>query len=194
MYRTIAVFAAAGLGFLAVSARADFEHPSAQAEAGPLAPAVLVSKIHMTNDTEMKVGQLAERKSDSAEVRRYGEQLYRDHRMADVKLLRYAKSHGFVVLPPEKLDTEAQEHAQKNRRLLQDLERASSPEFDQQFLTAMAKGHQEAIGMLTQAEPQIGDSQLRRMVHDLIPVLQQHQDIAEHLLRRESAGTLRRGG
>jgi putative membrane protein len=148
---------------------------------------MVLSKMHMTNQMEMKVGKLAMKKGATDEVRRYGDRLVRDHRFADGKVENMAKAKGITLQTPEPQDEAAKKHMQKEQEMAQKLEGMSGREFDRMFLQMMVMGHENAIGMLTQAHAQTNDADLKDMLGKMIPILKQHETVARML--ESSAGS-----
>ena len=142
---------------------------------------MVLSKMHMTNEMEVKLGDLAKKKGASDEVRRYGDRLVRDHRFADRTVEDMAKAQGITLQMPEpKTDAERQD-MQKDQEMAQKLEGMSGREFDKMFLEMMGIGHQKAIVMLTQAHDMTNDPGLKDMLGKMIPILRQHEVVAKKL-------------
>jgi putative membrane protein len=171
--RAHAIVAAVAAWFLGASAPARSEDP-----APVVAPNVL-SEIHRENLAEIAMGELAAARGGSAELRRFGDRLVRDHRLADRRIIAYARSRGIPLGPPDgpPEDREAMRRA---------LEQADELEFDRAFLMAMVEHHEKDIRTLTAARHQSGDRALRTLVVKLIPLLEQHRSIANILLQEPS--------
>ena len=142
---------------------------------------MVLSKMHMTNEMEVKLGELAKKKGASDEVRRYGDRLVRDHRFADGKVEDMAKAKGIALQMPEaKTDAEKQD-MQKDQQMVQKVEGMSGRDFDKAFLEMMAVGHAKAIAMLTQAHDVTKDPELKDMLGKMVPILRQHEVVAQKL-------------
>jgi putative membrane protein len=138
----------------------------------------VVSKIHATNQFEIKAGALARKKGSTPEVRRYGDRLMRDHEMADRLVLKLAKKNSLIVstIAPSAKASDA----------LQTLTNASGPEFDKAFLAIMDEGHHDAIQALRSARMNLSESaELRGFLDRLIPILGQHHQLALNLERKK---------
>lgn len=143
------------------------------AQSMPMTPAMLASKMHATNQLEIKLGRLAQEKGQSAEVRRYGRLLERDHSMGDKKVLGLAKKQGLQLTTPPP--------SPEQQEMMQKLQQASGEEFDREFLTAMKKGHDKAIDMLSKAQGKIQDPELASLIAKMLPILKQHDHLAAGL-------------
>src|SRR5688572_22786392 len=54
----------------------------------------VLSDLHKTNQKEIQLGQLAQQKGASAEVRNFGQHLIKDHQEADAKVTEGAATHN----------------------------------------------------------------------------------------------------
>lgn len=141
----------------------------------------LLSMIHKTNQMEIKAGQMAQSKSDTFQVREYGNRLVRDHTMADRMVTKFAKMNNIQLTEPTPQNPEQQQNMQQAMAAMQELQGLQGKEFDQKFLTFMEQGHHNAIGMLAQAHGKLPASPLKAMLNKMIPILTQHYEIASNL-------------
>jgi predicted outer membrane protein len=74
---------------------------------------------------------------------------------------------------------------QMQMRMVDKLKTLTGKEFDNTFLPAMVQGHAEAISMLKDAEGKLPEhSPVRMLISKLLPILQQHQQLAEDLQKQ----------
>src|SRR5688572_7111772 len=64
----------------------------------PLNDTTLLSRMHATNQMEIRLGQLAQRNGASATVKQYGARLVRDHSAADARVTALAKKLGITLM------------------------------------------------------------------------------------------------
>lgn len=170
------------VAFLALSSVAGASPPSAPTVApAPAASTAeartkadhVISQIHQIDQMEIAVGRLAQRKGTTGDIKRYGLLLERDHRTSDKLAMSLAADQNLkvAILPnsPEEVKT------------IQELYTLRGKAFDQAFLKAMDAGHQKALGMLTSAQDKTGDSRLDGLIGRLVPILEQHKLLSEHL-------------
>lgn len=141
----------------------------------------IASKIHSINQMEVKVGQLAMSRGTTPQIRRYGDRLVRDHQLADRMILGFSKDQGLALgtLPSDPAEQAA----------MTQLESSHGAAFDQQFLTMMDQGHMQAISFLTQQQSNLPEgSELRGLVTKLLPILKQHDQLAENLQKGKIGG------
>jgi len=122
------------------------------------------------NLSEVKVGGLAQQKGSSQGVKDYGAALAKDHASANDKARQAAGALG--VTPPK-------EPGAKQKMMYQELSGLSGGKFDEQFVQAMVKDHQEDIA---QYEKQAGGSgPAAEYAKAILPDLRKHLQMAEKL-------------
>jgi putative membrane protein len=151
--------------------------PGSAAQASP--PEVVLSTMHQMNQLEMNLGQLAEQKGASEDVRAFGERLYRDHRFGDRKVTGVAAAQDLQLLPPPQLP--AAPKLQSMKQKAQQLQGMGGPSFDGMFLQMMVQSHEMATSMLADALDRLPSGPTRQLVSRLLPVLQQHLELAREL-------------
>jgi len=149
----------------------------------------VLSQIHETDEGEMKVGQLAEKKGATSQVRSYGKELAHDHAAADRKVIGLAKSEGIELSPPAGASVELQDKENHNGAVAEMLANVSGNTFDRDFLEAMQKDHEKDIAKLTEAMKSTSDPKLKSLIAQLLPTLKHHQEMAEKLLGQTKAAS-----
>jgi predicted outer membrane protein len=149
-------------------AKADADPKSDRPLAAP--EAKVVNALHVSNQTEIAAGKLAEKNTDNAAVLRYGRMLVKEHGEADRKLAAFARKRAHV------LTGEARD--------LSELEAKTGPDFDSAFLTMMVKNHGEALALVQAAKETCEDREVRAILDQTTPRLQRHQAQAVKLQQR----------
>jgi len=147
--------------------------PAGGPAAGNWTASKLVTDIHSIDQMEVTMGQLAQQKGSTARVRRYGSLLARDHRLADQQLISLARDQHLGVA--------ATGMSLADRAKMTRLQGLSGRAFDRQFMADMKAGHDQAIAMLKASRGQLVNPSVRDFVGKLIPILNQHRDLAQHL-------------
>ena len=150
-------------------------------------PADVLSQIHETDQGEMKVGRLAEKKGSTAEVRHYGKELAHDHAAADRKVIALAKEENLELSPPAGESVDLQKKSNHNGAVAEMLANVKGNTFDRDFLEAMQKDHEEDIAKLTDVMNSTSDPKLKDLIAQLLPKLKHHQEMAEKLLTQANA-------
>ncbi len=154
----------------------------------------ILNRIHLVNQLNIRAGELARQKGTTLEIRSFGSRLVRDHTAADQRVKRYAVAHNITLLGPDKFAEAAEEHPsdlvtprhrriqQRMQEVVEKLPTLEGPAFDREFLTIMERGHEMAVSSFRSAQDRLpGDSQLRELIAQLLPVLTNHYVTASRL-------------
>jgi putative membrane protein len=121
---------------------------------------------------EVQVGQLAQQKATSPQVKEFAQTLVNDHMQANQELQQIAQGAG-MTLPSEP--------GNKEQEAMQKLQNLSGPAFDKAFVRDEIKDHQKDIEEF-QKEAQSGsDPALKAFAEKTLPVLQKHLQMAQSL-------------
>jgi putative membrane protein len=123
----------------------------------------------------VQVGQLAEQKAASPQVKQFGQTLVQDHTQSNEQLQQIANQQGMTL--PSQPSEDEQSEAQK-------LQSLSGKQFDQQFTQNEIKDHQKDIAMFTQEAQDGKDGALKAYAQKSLPILRKHLQIAESLGQR----------
>jgi putative membrane protein len=171
-----------------------------------------LTKLHAVNQHEIQMGNLARDRALSEQVKNYGETLVQDHQQLDRAVTSLAERNDITL--PNAQATAAGESAggtapnqaeqssakpvsqlekmQKMQKMQQAqmrrLESSSGAQFDREFLSGMVQGHQQAIQMVRTARNQAQNTELKSLLSDALPTLQQHLDMAQRLQREANKG------
>ncbi len=145
---------------------------STEKEKAPHTAASFIKNAAEGNLAEVQLGQLAQQKSQNAQVKEFGQRLVQDHTQANQKLETLAKSEN-VTWPtqPDKRD----------QRLMQRFEKLSGSEFDQQFVRHAIRDHARDIAKYDHAANNLQDNALKSYAQDTLPTLREHLKLAEQL-------------
>jgi len=121
---------------------------------------------------EVELGQLAKEKGSSEAVRSFGSQMVTDHSKANDELTRLLSRKG-ASLPPT--------IAPSGRSTIDELQKASGPDFDKTYAKAMVKDHKKDVREFESASKDITDPDLRAWVEKTLPTLQQHLQMAQDM-------------
>ena len=137
-----------------------------------MADQAFVSEIFESDKAQVELGQLAQQKSQSQDVKQLGQ------RMADnrAKLDQQLKPLGdkLSVKMPDKPNKKAREEIAK-------LEALSGPEFDQEYLKAVAKDNAKDVKDFQAETTSASDPNLQQAAKADAPVLAQHQKAVEQI-------------
>jgi len=142
----------------------------ALAMAAPPSTAQVLGDLHQTNQHEIEMGKEAQKNGNTKAVKDFGKTLVKDHTDADKKAMALAKK--------EKIDITANTPPMKNEMATI----PAGPDFDNKFAQAMVEGHKKAITEVTQARDTTDDASLKKLLTELLPTLQKHEETAQKIV------------
>jgi len=120
---------------------------------------------------EVQLGQLAQQKASSQDVRQFGEKMVQDHSQLDQQLKPIAEQQG--VRPPKAL-------SKKDEATLKKLEGLSGQQFDHAYIEAMLKDHKKDLKEFKETANRTQNPQLKDAVQRGAQVIESHlQDIQQ---------------
>jgi putative membrane protein len=138
--------------------------------------------------TEVKLGELASQKAQSADVKAFGRMMVQDHTKAGNELKQLASKHN--ITPPADLDDD---HRDKVDRL----SKHQGAEFDREYINTMVDDHEKTVNALEDRLDKEGDNdnprytpkktdnafemELNEWAAKAIPTVRQHLSKAKQL-------------
>lgn len=122
------------------------------------------------NQAEIALGQLAERKAFSPEVKQFGAKMVQDHQKAGEEVKQLASKEG-VQLPMQISD--------KQKRKQQELSQLSGKDFDRAYIQYMLQDHKKEVNEFEQNGLQLQDKDVKQWASGTLPVLKQHLQQAQ---------------
>jgi putative membrane protein len=122
---------------------------------------------------EVQLGQLAEQKSQSPDVKQFGQKMVQDHtQLGDQVMKPVAKQLG--VKEPKEL-------SKKDKQLVASLEGLSGPQFDQEYIKAMVKDHKQDLKDFTNEAQMAQDPNVKKAAQEGTAVISQHLQMIEQI-------------
>jgi len=123
----------------------------------------------ITNLTEIQLGQLAQQKGTSSDVKELGKMMEKEHRasLAELKALASKK----VISIPDSSTEDVQAAYKK-------LNDKHGKDFDTEFCEQMVKGHKEAISSFEKESREGKDADILTWTQNTLPVLRTHLEHA----------------
>jgi predicted outer membrane protein len=149
--------------------------------------ATVLSQIHRANLTEIALGTLAEEKASTDGVRAYAVQLIEDHTNVDRTVNAMAAKSGVKLQNGVKAHQAARRQSGEENQQERKMKSASGPAFDRLFLQETRSDHERLIRKLKQYREDASDDDLEALIDEVIPILQQDQELAEVLSKKEKA-------
>jgi putative membrane protein len=183
--KTFVLVAALGLP---LTAAADDTKPKTADKAQPAklntTDLGIVAHVHHVNVMEIDMGKLAQKQGSAAAVKKYAEQLVTDHSTSDKALVAFAKTRGTTTIPQAKPATdEEKKQQQATMDRMAKLKTLKGAEFDREYLSMMAEGHETELKKNDSLISSATDPELKKMLEDRKATLQRHADGARELLK-----------
>jgi putative membrane protein len=135
---------------------------------------------------EVELGQLAQQKASSEDVKKFGERMVNDHSKANDQLKQVA-AEKHVSLPQE---LNAKDKATKAR-----LEKLSGEQFDRAYMQDMVKDHKTDVAEFEHESKAAKDPAIKSFATQTLPVLQEHLREAERIApMQKSASSAKSSG
>ncbi|HXI58450.1 MAG TPA: DUF4142 domain-containing protein [Polyangia bacterium] len=128
----------------------------------------VLGKLHRSNLKEVEMGKMAESHGQSKDVKKFGKMLVTDHSAADKKVSQLAKE--------EKIDLTSNTPAESAEKM------PMGAEFDAAFAKSMLEDHKKDVNEVKTALDATSDPKLKRLLNDIVPVLEKHQATAQKLV------------
>jgi len=148
---------------------------------------LILSQMHQTNLMEIELGKIAERKASSSEVRAYANQLVQDHTKVDQMVVAMAQDSGTNLKSGAEAHQAARHETAREKELERKLKSAQGADFDRIFLKESSADHDKLISKLQQDKQNTSDEELETLIEKVIPVLEQHRELAQILMKKEQA-------
>jgi putative membrane protein len=139
-----------------------------------------VSKALEGGVTEVQLGQLAQQKSQSPDVKQFGEKMVQDHSLLGEQMKQIAKVMGV---------NEPKGPSKKDKQLIAKLEGMSGTEFDQEYIKAMVKDHKQDLKDFKDEAQMTQDPNLQQVTKTGTNVISQHLQMIEQIAQAHNVST-----
>ncbi|HEU0154679.1 MAG TPA: DUF4142 domain-containing protein [Stellaceae bacterium] len=131
-----------------------------------------LTKASEGNISEIKLGQLAQERGSSSQVKQFGERMVNDHKKAQQELDTAMK--GASVVAPDHVSKDAAD-------LYDKLAKETGADFDRDYMQAMVNDHQDDINAFKDEAQNGKMAQLRSYAKNTLPTLQDHLKSAKQI-------------
>lgn len=131
-----------------------------------------IKEAATTNMLEIKLGKLAQNKSDDPTIDSFAKQMVSDHTSLQDNLKNTAESEHLKVpdsLPP------------KLKKKYQHLAGMSGDQFDKAYARFNVKGHKEAVALFKKEKASDNNTAVSELAGDGLPVIQHHLSMAKKM-------------
>jgi putative membrane protein len=121
---------------------------------------------------EVELGQLAQQKSQSADVKQFGEKMVQDHTQMGEQMKMVAKTIGV---------SEPKGPSKKDKQLIAKLSALSGDQFDQEYIKAMLKDHKQDLKEFKDQSQMTQDPNLQKLTQVATTVISHHLEMIEQI-------------
>jgi putative membrane protein len=129
-------------------------------------------------EAEVQLGQLAQQKAESPDVKAFGQRMVDDHTKANDQLKQVASQKG-VTLPSQ---PDSKDKAEKAR-----LEKMSGAQFDKAYMNYMVSDHKKDVADFQKEASHASDPDVKNFAQTTLPTLQSHLQQAESIAPKQNA-------
>jgi putative membrane protein len=149
--------------------------------AAPPDTATVLGKLHQSNQKEIAAGKLAQKSGTSRQVKDYGKMLEKDHTAADKKVTALAKEEKSELVSATSGGGASDMNGMHGMSAM-----AADPMFDAKFAQEMVDDHKRDIAEVTEARDATVDPKLKKLLTELLPTLQKHEETAQKIVDTET--------
>jgi putative membrane protein len=137
-----------------------------------------VSRAIEGNASEVQLGQLAERKSQSKDVKQLAQKLVSDHSQMNDKWFKPVAQQLGV--------SEPKGPSKKDKKTMEKLENLSGSEFDNQYLTMMLKDHKQDLKQFQNEAKLAQDPNVKQVAEQGANIISQHLQMVEQVAKNHN--------
>lgn len=127
---------------------------------------------------EIQLGQLAQQKASSDDVKQFGQRMVQDHQKLSDQMQPIASQMG--VQPPSELPS-------KDKALQKKLQGLSGAEFDKAYMSAMVKDHKKDLSEFKKEASSGKDPQVKQAAQQGSTVISEHLQMAQDIAQKVGA-------
>lgn len=131
-----------------------------------------VKKALEGGTAEVQLGQLAQQKSQSDDVKRFGQKMVEDHTQLGEQMKPVAQQLGVK---------EPKEPSKKDKQLIAKLETLSGPQFDEAYIQAMMKDHKQDLKEFKNEAQMAQNPNLKQVAQQGAGVISEHLQLIQQI-------------
>lgn len=144
------------------------------------ADAAFIHEASADNELEVRLGQVAGRRSKNADVKSFAERMVTDHTRLEQDLTAMASKHGMTERPML---------GRKHEAKLDKLQKTSDKEFDRSYMRSMIEDHMDDVSYFEQKGRSAHTSEVRDLVNAALPTLREHLTLAKQVAGKVGVDT-----
>lgn len=137
-------------------------------------------QMFLSDAVEVQLGQMAQEKSQSDDVKQFAERMVENRKRLDNQLAPVAK----------RLDVDGPKGPdKKSKQEIAKLQMLSGPQFDEEYIRTVEKGHEKDVKSLKQAAESAQDPNLQRTAAADEPIIRQHLQAIQKIAQTHNVET-----
>jgi putative membrane protein len=145
-----------------------------------IADQTFVRKALEGGAAEVQLGQLAQQKSQSEDVKQFGQKMVEDHTQLAEQMKPIAQQLGVK---------EPKGPSKKDKQLIAKLEGLSGPQFDEAYIQAMVKDHKEDLKEFKDEAQSAQNQNVKRAAQEGAGVISQHLQMIQQIAQSHNVAT-----
>ena len=145
-----------------------------------LADQAFVKKALEGGTAEVQLGQLAQQKSQSEDVKQFGQKMVEDHTQLGEQMKPIAQQLGVK---------EPKGPSKKDKQLIAKLEGLSGPQFDEAYIQAMVKDHKEDLKEFKDEAQAAQNQNVKQAAQQGVGVIAQHLQLIQQIAQNHNIVT-----
>jgi putative membrane protein len=142
-----------------------------------MADRAFIQKALQGGEAEVQLGQLAQQKAQSPDVKQFGEKMVQDHTQLGNQMKPIAQQLG--VKEPKGL-------SKKDQKLIAKLDTLSGPQFDNAYIQAMVKDHKHDLSDFQDEAQTAQNPNLKQAAQQGSTVISQHLQIIKQIAQNHN--------
>lgn len=148
--------------------------------APPVADQAFVRSVLESDATEVQLGQLAQEKSQSEDVKQFGQKMIENRKRLDDQLAPLAKELSV---------SEPKGPSKKDKQEMAKLQSLSGPQFDQEYIRVVEKAHEKDVKNFKSEAQSAQDPNVQRAAQLDEPVIAQHLQAIQQIAQAHNVPT-----
>jgi putative membrane protein len=145
-----------------------------------IADQTFVRKALEGDAVEVQLGQIAQQKSQSPDVKQFGQKMVEDHTQLADQMKPIAQQLGVK---------EPKGPSKKDKQLIAKLEGLSGPQFDEAYIQAMVKDHKEDLKEFKDEAQSAQNQNVKQAAQQGAGVISQHLQMIEQIAQSHNVAT-----
>ena len=145
-----------------------------------MADQAFVRKALEGGAAEVQLGQLAQQKSQSEDVKQFGQKMVEDHTQLAEQMRPIAQQLGVK---------EPKGPSKKDKQLIAKLEGLSGPQFDEAYIQAMVKDHKEDLKEFKDEAQSTQNQNVKQVAQEGAGVISQHLQLIQQIAQNHNITT-----